>query len=803
MKKNLFVFIVFSIAYFTVGIMQAQTLKTYSGEKKCYGSISPYCKETYSYYVGEDGSYVKSGTYTLSGSSRSLPKSVTSSYVVTATYKDGILNGPLTAKLIVKGRGEWNYTFHEYDQYNIEETLTANFKGGVPDGKWTYTELGREKNDKSIYKTTFTCKDGKFVGDFNCNFSNAFLPKHMQGKFDNEGHLLSLTIHGDAVGSGYYGEENATKEYHIGSNGDLLTFFHRDKNNNSIQSYRINENLFKEYEEQNKSPKSFMEEKGYYILKETSSMEIIYASNPFGTATIVEYILNQLELLRNLTGFENSNGLFYKYSVDKCEFSKVAVKPLSELQFLNVMQVDTASVDVDSLMFFKKTLQEQNIFDLHNILFMFEQNTLYYFTELQTEQYKNEINRKWKEKLEEYHMALVTDLANKEIKNGYFLCGSPVGTNRPITIVSYKIDSLWKVSNDKYCCKCLIDYKTDVDKTGYEWESAQTGLVYKIAYSEHWYLGKTAYAEQQFDSTQHWNHIDNVWHYIATQDAEIRQLSKEYKNLNRSYQKVYTRECEQFKKGNSISDISSQAVSFRLMQYSFLMFIKHITNINTNSEHILALAKENTDIVKTYQGISKTWNLSMPVKMDNTPIEKVTWALYENDKNLVAIEQFQCNCMNFVEKRKVISEKNTEIASNSGKEFADVAKNYFAYSKSYNVALSSDTNDNNTRLNNLILIQDSCLSFIELRKLIAQNNDKIAGYSKAASNIIKSYSTQMKGTDLSWNQNLGRNQALREIINAQNELLNVLSKPNISEMNKTVKKSKAKTWENVKKIIFQ
>ena len=58
MKKNLFVFIVFSIAYFTVGIMQAQTLKTYSGEKKCYGSISPYCKETYSYYVGEDGKYL-------------------------------------------------------------------------------------------------------------------------------------------------------------------------------------------------------------------------------------------------------------------------------------------------------------------------------------------------------------------------------------------------------------------------------------------------------------------------------------------------------------------------------------------------------------------------------------------------------------------------------------------------------------------------------------------------------------------------------------------------------------------------
>ena len=117
--------------------------------------------------------------------------------------------------------------------------------------------------------------------------------------------------------------------------------------------------------------------------------------------------------------------------------------------------------------------------------------------------------------------------------------------------------------------------------------------------------------------------------------------------------------------------------------------------------------------------------------------------------------------------------------------------------------INGNISDGIIRLESYRFIQDSCLTFIDLRKTITQNNAKIAEYSKTAPTIVKAYNSFMKGVDLSWNTEPSRNNTLREIINTQNDLLKALSQPNIGEVDKSVKKLKDKSWENVKKSIIR
>ena len=141
----------------------------------------------------------------------------------------------------------------------------------------------------------------------------------------------------------------------------------------------------------------------------------------------------------------------------------------------------------------------------------------------------------------------------------------------------------------------------------------------------------------------------------------------------------------------------------------------------------------------------------------------------------------------------------------AAKEESDIVKSYQDLIKNWNLSVNNDIFLEVKRLEDADYydIQDSCLTFIELRKTITQNNAKIAGYSKTAPTIVKAFNAYMKGVDLSWIPESGRSKAVREIINTQNALINGLSKPNIGEIDKTVKKSKAKTWEEVKKIVLQ
>lgn len=409
MKKIITLLVLFSMmGHVTI----AQSIKTYSGEttvKLEGGKID--CKEKYNYYVDDNGNYVKSGNYSLSGTSNSFTYqgNVSATYSILATYKNGILDGHLTAKLIIKGRGEWLYWARSYKIYHIERILSASFKDGVPDGQWTYTEKGLMDDDNSIYKTTFTCENGKFVGDFNCNFSGLNVPKHQQGSFDQNGNLLSVTIQGGGAGkgAGIGVGDVGTKEYHLNSNGDLLSYFHRDYNNQAIDHYRYDDILMKEYETQSLSPKTFLENKGYYLTKKTDEMNIGYSSYTFGTATIIQYILQQLYLKPTeffgspsyLEGFGRFSGLFDSYKANKYEFEKKPVKAFAESDLLAIKNHLEYNADYFNEMADTAVVSEVINYAIKekDIYLMSIGNKLRYFEEDKCSQIKSSIAKLWED----------------------------------------------------------------------------------------------------------------------------------------------------------------------------------------------------------------------------------------------------------------------------------------------------------------------------------------------------------------------------------------------------------------------
>ena len=637
------------------------------------------------------------------------------------------------------------------------------------------------------------------------------------------------------MGDSYGGEKIGVIEYHLNSNGDLLSYFKRDKNNQTIDSYKLDKSLQKEYEEQGRSDlRLFLKEKGYYLLRETSKRTI-----SFGTATIVQRILEKLYLKPTqffgspsyLDSFKNFNGLFDNISASECTFKKVPVNSLTDnnLSILsNIIKAElntnyekynnlADSTVIDQSMG-KYMSKEQDVY-----LARFDDN-LYFFDDNQYMKLKENISEVWnstkdsliaerEKKLQKLKIEIpkfaedATEAIMKDVLicygsmseygsqpylnslgnlmyllnglTGYNLSQSDIGQKfaclKPIRY--YSIDDI-TLNKGLDTCIVYLSFNTD----------GHMSVIYEVEYKNN-DESMVLLWNKSFESS---SQVAPIWNAISELKNEAIKLDEQIKSYKSQYPQIvsgYKDEKISFKKNSDGVKTQYKYYNHTLaVQKGYLMLIDMVKQVNENTEKIRLLAADHSDIAKSYQGISKSWDMA--------------GNLTEKYRRYESVLVFQDHCLNFIAKRNTISEKYAKISTNTGKDHADILKSFVSSQKNYNLSLSSDTSDNHTRLNNFIIIQDSCLIFIELRKSITQNNAKIAGYAKTAPTIVKTYNTYMKGVDLTWNQESGRNQAIREIIQMQNELIYALQKPNINEIDKTVKNSKAKTWEEVKKTMF-
>ena len=290
------------------------------------------------------------------------------------------------------------------------------------------------------------------------------------------------------------------------------------------------------------------------------------------------------------------------------------------------------------------------------------------------------------------------------------------------SIVNYKINNA-EVSESLQDCEVYLTVGVG-EKGKNEYVSYKTNMTLNYVGQEWIIDSKNSFVIKE--------RVNNIWDSIANlkeKSMEIDQQllsNKEYSTIIKSYK---NENITYKNKENNPQKLFKYYTNALEIQKEYFKFIDLVKQINEVSNNIILTAKDENDIVKDYQNVSKTWNLNVTGKIADE-VGRLKNSNYRN-------------------------------------------------------------------------IQDSCLTFIELRKTITQNNTKIAGFSKSAPTIVKAYNTYMKGVDLAWNPELGRNQTVREIINTQDALLKALSQPNISDIDKTVKKSKAKNWEDVRKNIIR
>lgn len=227
-----------------------------------------------------------------------------------------------------------------------------------------------------------------------------------------------------------------------------------------------------------------------------------------------------------------------------------------------------------------------------------------------------------------------------------------------------------------------------------------------------------------------------------------------------------------------------------------------------------SLSDEMISLYRTkYDNSGKKINIYKILKSDQTynayeselsepsPLEEDINVWNDYFRKLIPIQK---DYIAFIKLSQEIRLQSAKIDSLRKSEVADVVKSYDGVSPTWSLEVSEKgkIKDEIKRLEGYTTIQDSCLAFIELRKSISQNNAEISQNAKTAKTIVGAFDKYIKGTDLSWSQDKSRNKALREILETQTKLISVLKKDNIAEIENGLKKQKDKSWDAVKKQIF-
>lgn len=161
----------------------------------------------------------------------------------------------------------------------------------------------------------------------------------------------------------------------------------------------------------------------------------------------------------------------------------------------------------------------------------------------------------------------------------------------------------------------------------------------------------------------------------------------------------------------------------------------------------------------------------------------------------------QNNCLRFIQLRTQATQNATKIVEASGKEYADVSKAYTDFDKTYDVSFVQDTASNWGKMEKLFSIQNNCMNFIELRKQISNLNNDILAQGKNCKNIVKVYSTYFKGIDLSWTSDENAAQKLQTIISNQEVFKKAMTGGNAKDLDNQVKKMKDKSLNAVLDVI--
>ena len=192
-----------------------------------------------------------------------------------------------------------------------------------------------------------------------------------------------------------------------------------------------------------------------------------------------------------------------------------------------------------------------------------------------------------------------------------------------------------------------------------------------------------------------------------------------------------------------------------------------------------------SDIVDGYQSY-----------LSQIDVSKLSWKQGKTTDDLQPILKIQNEVLDFIAERQKISDADVRI-NKEGSLFTDVISNYKAFMAQAD--LSWKAGETKGKLLSIIGQQEKCLSFVSGRKQISEFDNEIMSLGKKTKNIVKIYSEYLNNQDLSWKPNEDI-EKINPVITSQQKLINGLKLENIADIDKTVKKQKLTTLDEVLKL---
>lgn len=766
MKKFFLLILAFTLLL-NVG---AQNIKTQSGTKEVevfVGMGYSYkvdCKETYSYYIDENGSYVKHGSYSCSGSKSFTEDifrtgNIKVTFNVTANYKDGKLDG--TVKSTATANGSMHKRFQESTKYSMTKTVVTGWKMGKPHGLWKFTWTDEGKTD--VQTANFT--DGVMSGDYESNTPNfgainSRVYGHVnQGEYETinidrkdafnhpEGYVSYKMANGFLLSKIQYNNDHQMTSKEVPTIPDSIKERLAD-----MSDYELFQNGFRksaeefDYDTKNVLGKLYVGEfckrfdvdiQGFcgipwpmmiynYLYKLTNDFRIMPEDEfPNWLATYKETLKKHLADggYGDLLEYVNDN--YYKQLNKEVRSMNRYVKVKDTKTFFTIpqnLEIDKAIHNIRTAV--KKEAEDAKISNAKKECQTTAESLLQSIVKIEKEKQQNMYSKPFNPSESNPFDKLKT-----QIISGFL----PI-VDYSIDSVEYKFDQVTteiqgKTITGKKDKQYIVYCKVTTYRNAYKSDVYQTQLYFKEGknYSGYYYILDKDHS-LDFEKAQK---IHSKW-------DEVEELRNQKIEISHELNKC--------KKGK-YSDV-----------YKAYSLFGDKSRVKDDVDKDLAAARYNYNIAQSFFYI-----LSLRKRIDNTDLV---------------------------------------IAQQAGNDFSDINKSYLSYRKKYDVKMSQDLSETLNRLNALLATQDSCLFFIDLRKSIANNNIQITG-NKNASNIVKVYNAYFKKVEIGWTSDSDANEKLRKIIHVQNIFKNALSKPNVAELNTAVKKLKDKSLENVLKVLEQ
>ncbi len=217
---------------------------------------------------------------------------------------------------------------------------------------------------------------------------------------------------------------------------------------------------------------------------------------------------------------------------------------------------------------------------------------------------------------------------------------------------------------------------------------------------------------------------------------------------------------------------------------------EYADSLKNNAQKIYELANPGCkDVAQDYNTYFKTF----PFNKNFTSTQQLI------DYKTTIEDEFvrQKKCFNFINVRNSINQYNSSLKQNYA-QFSDAISAYESYFPTLDLSWNKDVSED--KLLPAIDLQKKFEKFVSIRKQIVETDSLIMISGQKYKNIINLYVAYINAQDLSWNAN-ATTAKLTPVVEAQHTLLNGFQKPNISDVNKTIKKQKIESLEEILKLL--